>query len=195
MAERTCGRAPPMAKPKPRPSRKVAKRVARRPNPPRVPKFVGREASPVLDHYPPKDPSTAPRGPPLSVTSAPPAPSPPRSDTSPPSPPPAGVPSQPLITLDRPFDPDEFSSLLGENSIRVTVPRDALPEVLRRVTEFMGFGIYVYALSVRPAPTELLKSFVVELQRVDFSAEKQAWLPFVEKGTTDSPFGPSGDRT
>jgi hypothetical protein len=75
------------------------------------------------------------------------------------------------------------------------VPRDALPEVLRRVIEFMGFGIYVYSISVRPAPTELMKGFIVELQRVDYSAEKQAWVPFVEKGTVDSPFGPSGGRS
>jgi len=87
---------------------------------------------------------------------------------------------------------DEFAALLGETSIRVTVPSDALPEVLRRVTEFMGFGIYVYAVTVRPAPAELLKSFVVELQRVDYSAEKGAWVPFVEQGTVGSPFGPAG---
>jgi hypothetical protein len=99
-----------------------------------------------------------------------------------------------LITLDRPFDFDEFSSLLGETSIRVTVPRDALPEVLRRVTEFMGFGIYVYAISVRPAPAELLKSFVVELQRVDYSPEKGTWVPFVEQGAVRSPYGAPGDR-
>lgn len=116
------------------------------------------------------------------------------SPSPPPSPPPAPV-SSPLITLDRPFDLDEFSSLLGETSIRVTVPRDALPEVLRRVTEFMGFGIYVYSISVRPAPSELLKSFVVELQRVDYSAEKRGWVPFVERGSGDSPFAASGDRT
>jgi hypothetical protein len=97
-----------------------------------------------------------------------------------------------LITLERPFDVDEFSALLGETSIRVTVPREALPELLRRVLEFMGFGIYVYSISVRPAPAELLKSFVVELQRVDYSVDKQTWVPFVEKGTADSPFGPSG---
>ncbi len=78
--------------------------------------------------------------------------------------------------------------------MRVTVPRDALPEVLRRVTEFMDFGIYVYAVTVRPAPAELLKSFVVELQRVDYSSDKGAWIPFVEKGATDSPFGPGGER-
>ncbi len=158
------------------------------------PRFVGREASPVLDHYPPKDPGMAPRGPPAAVK-VPASSAPPLSTSGSPPPAPTGSPSQPLITLDRPFDVDEFSSLLGATSIRVVVPRDALPEVLRRVTEFMGFGIYVYALSVRPAPAELLKSFVVELQRVDYSAEKAAWLPFVEKGVTDSPFGPSGDRT
>ena len=77
--------------------------------------------------------------------------------------------------------------------IRIEVPRDALPEVLRRVAEFMGFGIYVYSISVRPAATELLKGFVVELQRVDFSAEG-TWAT-VEKGIVDTPFGPSGDRT
>jgi hypothetical protein len=77
----------------------------------------------------------------------------------------------------------------------VTVPREALLEVLHRVTEFMGFGIYVYAVTVRPASGELLKSFVVELQRVDFSAEKGTWVPFVEKGTAGSPFGPSGSST
>jgi len=108
------------------------------------------------------------------------------------TPPPAASPTQPLITLDRPFDVDEFSSLLGETSIRVTVPRESLAEVLQRVMEFMGFGIYVYSISVHPAPAELLKSFVVELQRVDYSAEKGAWVPFVEKGTTDNPFGPTG---
>ena len=75
------------------------------------------------------------------------------------------------------------------------MPRDALAEVLHRVLEFMGFGIYVYSISVRPAPDELLKSFVVELQRVDYSPEKGAWVPFVEKGTSDSPFGPSGNRS
>jgi len=84
---------------------------------------------------------------------------------------------------------------LGETSVRVTVPRESLAEVLRRVSEFMGFGIYVYSVSIRPTPGDLLKSFVVELQRVDYDPEKHAWTPFVEKGTSDSPFGPSGTRT
>jgi hypothetical protein len=87
---------------------------------------------------------------------------------------------------------DEFSTLLGGTSIRVVVPRETLPEVLRRVLEFMGFGIYVYSISIRPAPSELLKGFVLELQRVDYSTTKRAWVPFEEKGTVDSPFGPSG---
>ena len=119
-----------------------------------------------------------------------PGPSPPTPIMGAASPP---VPGQPLITLDRPFDVDDFAALLGETSIRVTVPRESLSEVLHRVMEFMGFGIYVYAISVRPAPSELLKSFLVELQRVDFSAEKGAWVPFEEKGTVSSPFGASGN--
>lgn len=64
----------------------------------------------------------------------------------------------------------------------MTVPPDALAEVLRRVTEFMGFGIYVYSISVRPAPSEMLRGFVVELQRVDFDAAAHEWRPFVERG-------------
>ncbi len=79
--------------------------------------------------------------------------------------------------------------MLGETSIRVRVPRDSLAEVLRRVTDFMGFGIYVYAITIRPAPSELLKEFIVELQRMDYSPEQGTWSPFVEKGTSDSPFG------
>jgi hypothetical protein len=158
---------------------------------------VGRDPSPVLDHYPPKDPSLAPRAPPRVEASAPGSPSSPTT-VSPPSraaPSTSGAPtSVPLITLDRPFDLDEFAAMLGETSIRVTVPRDDLAEVLRRVTDFMGFGIYVYSITVRPAPKELLKSFVVELQRVDYSPEKGAWVPFVERGAGDSPFA-RGERS
>jgi hypothetical protein len=97
-----------------------------------------------------------------------------------------------LIPLERPFDIDEFAQLLGETRIRVTVPRDALPEVLRRITDFMGFGIYVYSIQIRPAPSELLKQFVVELQRVDFSSSEKDWVAFREQGRVDSPFGPTG---
>ena len=156
---------------------------------------MGRDASPVLDHYPPKETPSGFRAPPPGpLPASPPHPGPSSSAPSAPATPPAPSPtpvSSPLITLDRPFDVDEFASLLGETSIRITVPRDDLPEVLRRVTDFMGFGIYVYAISVRPAPAELLKSFVVELQRVDYSTEKGAWVPFVEKGAGSSPFGGS----
>jgi hypothetical protein len=101
----------------------------------------------------------------------------------------------PLITLERPFDVDEFAGLLGETSVRVTVPLEHLAEVLRRVTDFMGFGIYVYSIQIRPAASELLKSFVVDLQRVDYAPATKDWVPFVEKGTSDSPFGPTGTRT
>jgi len=171
--------------------KKVPRPAARRPSAPARKGFVGRDASPVLDKYPPKDPKLAPRGPPggsNAVTPAPPAP-PPSPTTS------ASSPPVPLISLERPFDVDEFSGLLGETSIRVTVPLEHLAEVLRRVTDFMGFGIYVYSLTIRPASSELLKSFVVELRRVDYSANDKTWVPFVEKGTSDSPFGPSGTRT
>ncbi len=154
---------------------------------------MGREGSPVLDKYPPKDPALTLRGPPIPSRHGPEPTAPPASERT--SAAPSAQPPAPLIRLDAPFDLDEFASMLGETSIRVTVPREDLGEVLKRVTEFMGFGIYVYSLSVRPAPSDQLKSFVVELQRVDYSTEKQAWVAFEEKGTSDSPFGPSGTRT
>ena len=148
----------------------------------------------MLDRYPPKDPRLAPLGPPSRAATSTPPPPPVSATSTVPQSAGAGSSSEPLIRLDRPFDLDEFSSLLGATSIRVTVPREDLTELLRRVTDFMGFGIYVYAITVRPAPAELLKSFVVELQRVDYSAEKGSWVPFVERGTVDSPFGPARDR-
>ena len=97
-----------------------------------------------------------------------------------------------LISLDRPFDVDDFSQSLGESQVRVVVPAENLAEVLRRITDFMGFGIYVYAVRVAPEDAETLRRFVVELQRVDYSAARKAWVPFEEKGRVDSPFGPSG---
>jgi hypothetical protein len=116
----------------------------------------------------------------------------------PPPPPPPGAapapPAIPLLTLERPFDPDEFAQQLGETLIQVKVPRDQLAEVLKRVSEFMGFGIYVYEIAVRPAPTELLNEFVVTLRRVDFQPEKHGWVPFEDKGRSESPFGPEGRR-
>ncbi len=143
----------------------------------------------MLEKYPPKDPSLTVRGPPPAPPPAA-APARPTATTAP-----ANAAPVPLISLERPFDIDDFSTLLGESSVRVTVPREDLAEVLRRVSDFMGFGIYVYAVTIRPTPGDLLKSFVVELQRVDYDPEKHAWVPFVDKGTSDSPFGPSGTRT
>jgi hypothetical protein len=153
------------------------------------PRFVGRAGSPVLDKYPPKDPALSIQGRPAAApapTRAAPAASAPPSDAATDAP-------VSLISLERPFDIDEFSQLLGETTVRVTVPREALAEVLKRVSEFMGFGIYVYAVRVYPAPSELLKEFVVELQRVDFVAQR-GWAPFEEKGRSESPFGPTGGR-
>ena len=152
-------------------------------------RFVGRDPSPVLDKYPPK-PSPLGVPPPLRpsvITSA----VPPQGGV--PGPGAAGgggAPPEGLIRLDRPFDPDDFSQMLGETAIRVTVPSDALPEVLRRVLDFMGFGIYVYAISDRPAPSELLKGYVVELQRVEYDPDGNTWKPFVEKGAASTPGGP-----
>jgi hypothetical protein len=177
--------------------KKTSPRPSRPRSPPARKGFVGRDASPVLDKYPPKDPKLAPRGPPggsNAGTLSPPAASS-KSSASPTPPsmsPPAAV---SLITLEPQFDVDEFASLLGETSVRVTVPIEHLAEVLRRVTEFMGFGIYVYAITVRPAPSEFLKGFIVDLERVDFSPGDRTWVPFVEKGASDSPFGPTGTRT
>jgi len=142
----------------------------------------------VLDRYPPKPGASAP-APPIVV----------RSPTSPGAKPPTAAtglptPPSPLLSLERPFDLDEFSQLLGETAIRVTVPRESLAELLRRVSEFMSFGIYVYTIAVRPADADLLKGFVVELQRVDFSREQGRWVPFVEQGASDNPFGPGASR-
>lgn len=117
----------------------------------------------------------------------------------PPASPPGGAPpTEPppkgLIALEKPFDVDEFAQLLGESTIQVVVPKEDLLEVLRRISDFMGFGIYVYSFRVRPAPEELLKKFIVELQRVDYSAVTSDWTPFQEQGRSDSPFGPLGRR-
>ncbi|MCI4336787.1 MAG: hypothetical protein L3K17_06285 [Thermoplasmata archaeon] len=159
--------------------------------------FVGRDSSPVLERYPPKDPSLTLRAPAPLPPAAPVAarPSPPAAPagtlTPPPPAPAAGAPApKGLITLERPFDADEFSQLLGETIIRVMVPKEDLGEVLRRITDFMGFGIYVYALEVRPAAEESLRRFQVELRRVDFSPSAGHWVPFEETGRSESPFGP-----
>ena len=173
-----------------RPSRRRAPPKRPRRSKARPPRsgFVGRDPSPVLDHYPPRQPAGF-SPPPRPLPSA--APSPPARAASPAAsgaPAPSSAhPPEGLIRLEREFDPDEFSERLGETAIRVTVPRDALAEVLRRVTEFMGFGIYVYAISVRPAASELLRGYVVELQRIDYDAASGAWKPFVERGAAPAP--------
>jgi hypothetical protein len=118
----------------------------------------------------------------------------PASASAPPNPAKPASPPIGLISLERPFDPDEFAELLGQTSITVNVPRESLSEVLKRVSDFMGFGIYVYSIRVRPAPEEMLHRFVVELERVDFSPSKGDWVRFEDKGRSDSPFGPTGGR-
>jgi len=190
----------PPRKQRPRPRHqqgKTARRVARKRvglEAPTSRRFVGRAGSPVLDKYPPKAVDA-------SVTAAHPVPLPPTVSAAPGSglPPAAAAPSgptapMPLISLERPFDPDDFSQLLGQTQIQVTVPRESLAEVLRRACDFMGFGIYVYTIRVRPGPEELLKTFIVELQRVDYSNPDKDWTPFQEKGRADNPFGPTGTR-
>ncbi|MHB8352516.1 MAG: hypothetical protein ACYDFT_07530, partial [Thermoplasmata archaeon] len=62
---------------------------------------------------------------------------------------------------------------------------------LTRISQFMSFGIYVYAFSVRPAAGEMLTGFEVELERVDY-APGTGWKPFRDRGRADSPFGPGG---
>ncbi len=77
-----------------------------------------------------------------------------------------------------PFDVDEFSQKLGETSIKVVVPRDHLPEVLKRALDFISFGIYVYTIVVIPAPNPTLDSFVVQMDRIDFNDRLKGWVPF-----------------
>ncbi|HZY70441.1 MAG TPA: hypothetical protein VFF67_05625 [Thermoplasmata archaeon] len=160
---------------------------------------MGKAGSPVLDKYPPRPdpfargapPAPPPAKPPRSVPAAsPPAPTP-AATAPPPAPAPAPL---SLIALERPFSVDEFAALLGSNRIRVVVPKEDLAEALQRISDFMGFGIYVYEFVVRPAPEDQLKKFVVELTRVDFSAARGDWLPFQDKGRSESPFGPDAKR-
>ena len=153
----------------------------------------------MLDRYPPKAGTTASPTPlPISqaVTAPPKTAARPEAPAHPPSTPaPSPTPAPPptgLISLDRPFDVDDFSQSLGETQVRVVVPREDLPEVLRRVMDFMGFGIYVYSIRVSPEDSDTLRRFVVELQRVDYSAARRTWVAFEEKGRADSPFGPGG---
>jgi hypothetical protein len=182
----------------PHPKRTRA-RPSRRTKRERTPHFVGRAGSPVLDRYTPKSMDAAVGE---IVASLPPPPKP--APMSPSNPAPVATPlaqgqapqgpPKPLISLEKPFDVDDFAALLGQTQIQVTVPRDSLAEVLRRACDFMGFGIYVYTIRVRPGPEELLKTFIVELQRVDFSPQARDWAPFQDRGRADSPFGPTGTR-
>jgi hypothetical protein len=204
MARRKIGAKTSAKKSKPSRSHAPAKRSAKRPS---TPHFVGREGSPVLERYSPKSMDAAvgeivaslpaPQKP--MAPSARPSPTPPMV-SGPPQVAPSAVPStptgppKPLISLEKPFDVDDFAALLGQTQIQVTVPRDSLAEVLRRACDFMGFGIYVYTIRVRPGPEELLKTFIVELQRVDFSSQVHDWAPFQDRGRADSPFGPTGTR-
>ncbi len=194
------------ATPKARSARTPSRRASGVPKTPITGRFVGRAGYPVLAKYAPKAMDAAvgeaslPPPPPFTAaptgrasaaaTARPAVPSPlpgPTPTTSPDAP-------KLLIALERPFDVDDFSQLLGQTQIQVTVPRDSVAEVLRRACDFMGFGIYVYTIRVRPGPEELLKSFIVELQRVDFSPQAKDWTPFQDRGRADSPFGPTGSR-
>jgi hypothetical protein len=139
-------------------------------------------------------------GAPLPPARTGPTPSVPPKSAAPSAPLAAGVPppgelSGSLLRLDAPFDPDEFARQLGETRIQVDVPRDTLAEVLRRVADFMGFGIYVYEIRVAPVPGEQLSAFRLELTRVDYSARDKRWNPFEERGRSDSPFGPGSTGT
>ncbi len=81
--------------------------------------------------------------------------------------------------------------MLGETKVSATVPREHLSEVLKRVVEFMEFGIYTYAVVVLPAASPTLEKFVVQLDRIDFDNQRKGWTPFREKGRSASPFGPN----
>lgn len=169
-----------------------------------TPKFVGRAPSPVFDHYitkGPNEPVRLPGSAPAIVATPPvPVPTAPAPVARATAPTPAGPvrattdAPKALIALEPPFDLDEFAALLGQTTIRVKVPKEDLSEALRRVTDFMGFGIYVYAFSVRPAPDDQLKKFVVELTRVDFSTARGDWVPFQDRGRSESPFGPDDKK-
>ena len=97
-----------------------------------------------------------------------------------------------LGAAETPFDVDAFSQQLGEDHLRVTVPAPALGEVLKRIFDFMGFGVYVYAVVVIPSPTPTLDTYVVQLDRINFSKAKNVWVPFQEDKTPPSGGTPTG---
>jgi hypothetical protein len=149
----------------------------------------------VRDSYPERK-GSLPAPAPLRAPARP-APLPTPAPSTPPSTPPKGsgaafVDPGNLLTLEPGFDVDAFAQQLGESAIRVRVPRENLLEVLTRISEFMGFGIYVYEISVRPVPQETLKTFEVDLRRVEYAPGEHRWRPFEERGRSDTPFGPGG---
>jgi hypothetical protein len=84
---------------------------------------------------------------------------------------------------------DELSRQLGESHLRFEVPKTELAETLKRVFEFMDFGVYVYSVVVLPAPGKTLERFVLQLDRIEYDERRGVWIPFREKGVADDPFG------
>ena len=82
----------------------------------------------------------------------------------------------PLISLERPFDIDEFSQMLGETTIRSRSRGRTLPRRCVASPTSWGSGSTCTPFGSAPAPEELLKRFVIELRRVDFSAERRDWI-------------------
>ena len=115
----------------------------------------------------------------------------PRSSSSPPPAPapPPSTPSPGLLRLEPAFDVDELSRQLGESHLRFEVPKAELAETLKRVLEFMDFGVYVYSVVLLPAPGKTLERFVLQLDRIEYDERRGVWIPFREKGVADDPFG------
>ncbi len=95
-----------------------------------------------------------------------------------------------ILRLEAPFDVDDFCRQLGETHLRASVPKAQVAEVLKRILEFMDFGVYVYTLVVLPAPGGTLDRFVVQLDRIQYHEARKVWVPFEERGGADNPFGP-----
>ena len=98
-----------------------------------------------------------------------------------------------ILRLEAPFDVDDFCRQLGETHLRATVPKAQVAEVLKRILEFMDFGVYVYTLVVLPAPGATLDRFVVQLDRIQYNEARRVWVPFEDRGVADNPFGPGGN--
>ncbi len=121
-----------------------------------------------------------------------PEPVPPSPEGSLPPAAPVGVISG-ILRLEAPFDVDDFCRQLGETHLRATVPKAQVAEVLKRILEFMDFGVYVYTLVVLPAPGATLDRFVVQLDRIQYNEARRVWVPFEDRGVADNPFGPGGN--